>query len=153
MEQQTARKEQMVKKAKSKQLYTIGIMLMICLVIKMSTENFSSERWVISSRFRSNESVLVLSCALQSNRQSFGRILGRHKQPTYRWNRHIWRLWSRKFKVLKKVLLLLLTISPSNFICNLGIVFDPQLTVSQHVTNVCKSVNWQISNLTRIRYF
>ena len=45
------------------------------------------------------------------------------------------------------------TISPSNSIRNLGIVFDPQLTMSQHVRKLCKSVNWQIRNLTRIRRF
>ena len=44
------------------------------------------------------------------------------------------------------------TISP-NSIRNLGIVFDPQLAMSQHVTSLCKSVNWQIRNLTRIRLF
>ena len=45
------------------------------------------------------------------------------------------------------------TVTPSNSIRNLGIVFDPQLTMSQHVTNLCKSDNWQIRNLTRIRRF
>jgi exonuclease III len=45
------------------------------------------------------------------------------------------------------------TITASSSIRNLGIVFDPQLTMSQHVTNLCKSNNWQIRNITRIRRF
>ena len=41
-------------------------------------------------------------------------------------------------------------ITPSPTIKNLGITFDSAVTMSDHVTSLCKSVNW---NLARIRRF
>ena len=40
---------------------------------------------------------------------------------------------------------------PSKCICNLGVVFDNQMCMSDHVTQLCKSINWLIRNINRIR--
>ena len=40
---------------------------------------------------------------------------------------------------------------PSKSIRNLGVVFDNQMCMSDHVTQLCKSINWLIKNINRIR--
>ena len=40
---------------------------------------------------------------------------------------------------------------PSTSVRNLGVVFDRQMCMSAHITQLCKSVNWLIRNITRIR--
>jgi hypothetical protein len=42
-------------------------------------------------------------------------------------------------------------ISPSTSIKNLGITFDRCLTMNQHVSVICRNVNFHLRNLTRIR--
>ena len=42
---------------------------------------------------------------------------------------------------------------PSKSIRNLGVVFDNQMCMSDHVTQLCKSINWLIRNINRIRHF
>ena len=44
-------------------------------------------------------------------------------------------------------------IIPSSTIKNLGITFDSAMTMSDHVTSLCKSVNFLLWNLARIRRF
>ena len=44
-------------------------------------------------------------------------------------------------------------IPASSSVRNLGVTFDTNMTLSQHVTNLSKSVNWQIRNIHRIRQF
>ena len=46
-----------------------------------------------------------------------------------------------------------LEIPPSALVRNLGVVFDHSLTMSDHVTRLSRSLNWQIRNLNRIRRF
>lgn len=46
-----------------------------------------------------------------------------------------------------------LKIEPSATIKNLGVVFDCSLNMSAHVNHLCKTVNFQIRNLWRIRRF
>lgn len=44
-------------------------------------------------------------------------------------------------------------ISQSSTVRNLGVVFDQQLNMDQHITKRCQSINWQIRNLYRIRRY
>ena len=44
-------------------------------------------------------------------------------------------------------------IKPSSVVKNLGVYFDASLIMSNHVSNVCKIVNFHIRNLWRIRRF
>ena len=44
-------------------------------------------------------------------------------------------------------------ITPSSCITNLGIVFDSNLNMKQHVSKLCRTVNFHIRNLWRIRRF
>ena len=44
-------------------------------------------------------------------------------------------------------------ITPSPTIKNLGITFDSSMTMSDHITSMCKSVNFLLWNLARIRRF
>ena len=44
-------------------------------------------------------------------------------------------------------------ILPSATVRNLGVTFDCNMTMTQHVTNLCQSVNWQIRNIYKIRRF
>jgi hypothetical protein len=44
-------------------------------------------------------------------------------------------------------------ITPSNSIKNLGIIFDKNLTMKDHVSSLCRSVNFHLRNLNRIRRF
>ena len=44
-------------------------------------------------------------------------------------------------------------ITPSSSIKNLGIVFDISLTMEQHVTALCRNINFHLRNLSRIRRF
>ena len=44
-------------------------------------------------------------------------------------------------------------ILPSATVRNLGVTFDCNITMTQHVTNLCQSVNWQIRNIYKIRRF
>jgi hypothetical protein len=44
-------------------------------------------------------------------------------------------------------------ITPSNSIKNLGIIFDNNLTMKDHVSSLCRSVNFHLRNLNRIRRF
>ena len=41
--------------------------------------------------------------------------------------------------------------SPS--IRNLGVIFDYSITMAEHITNLSRSINWQLRNLNRIRKF
>ena len=41
--------------------------------------------------------------------------------------------------------------SPS--IRNLGVIFDFSMTMAEHITNLSRSINWQLRNLNRIRKF
>ena len=45
------------------------------------------------------------------------------------------------------------TISPSNTIKNLGVTFDPSMTMSSHITSLCQSINFNLRNISRIRRF
>ena len=42
---------------------------------------------------------------------------------------------------------------PSNNIRNLGVVFDHQMCMSDHITQLSRSVNWRIRNISRIRRY
>ena len=44
-------------------------------------------------------------------------------------------------------------IYPSFSIRNLGVIFDQHMTMSEHVTQLCRSINWQIRNIYRFRRF
>jgi len=44
-------------------------------------------------------------------------------------------------------------ISPAATIRNLGVVFDSNMTMSSHITSLCKSVNFILWNISRIRKF
>ena len=44
-------------------------------------------------------------------------------------------------------------IHPSPFVRNLGVVFDKFMNMDEHVTQMCKSVNYHIHNLSRIRRY
>ena len=44
-------------------------------------------------------------------------------------------------------------IQPSSCVKNLGVTFDASLTMCSHISSVCKTVNFQIRNLWRIRRF
>ncbi len=46
-----------------------------------------------------------------------------------------------------------LVICPSPSIRNLGVVFNADMNMSDHITQVCRSLNWHIRNLSRIRRF
>ena len=46
-----------------------------------------------------------------------------------------------------------LTIPASNSIKNLGVTLDGSLTMSHHVSSLCKTINYHIRNLWRIRRF
>ena len=58
-------------------------------------------------------------------------------------------------KKLENITLLLddVEICPSKSVRNLGVVFDQQMCMSDHVTQLCKSVNWLVRNIYRIRPF
>ena len=45
------------------------------------------------------------------------------------------------------------TIQPSMKVRNLGVIFDKYMTMDDHVTSVCKTVNYHLRNLGRIRKF
>jgi hypothetical protein len=45
------------------------------------------------------------------------------------------------------------TIKPSSSIKNLGVFFDGSLNMSIHISNLCKTVNYHIRNLWRVRRF
>ena len=42
---------------------------------------------------------------------------------------------------------------PSKTVRNLGVVFDHQMCMSDHITKLCQSINWQIRNIRRIRKY
>jgi len=42
-------------------------------------------------------------------------------------------------------------ICPSTSVRNLGVIFDQQMSMSNHITQLCKSVNYLIRNISRIR--
>ena len=42
------------------------------------------------------------------------------------------------------------TLHPSTSIRNLGVVFDNTMSMSDHVTSVCKSANYHLRNINRI---
>ena len=44
-------------------------------------------------------------------------------------------------------------IHPSPSVRNLGVVFDRNMSMSAHITQLCRSLNWHIRNLSRIRRF
>ena len=44
-------------------------------------------------------------------------------------------------------------IYPSCSIRNLGVIFNQHMTMSDHVTQLCRSINWQIRNIYRFRRF
>ena len=44
-------------------------------------------------------------------------------------------------------------IYPFCSIRNLGVIFDQHMTMSEHVTQLCRSINWQIRNIYRFRRF
>ena len=44
-------------------------------------------------------------------------------------------------------------IEPSDNVRNLGIIFDSQMTMSPHITGLCKSLSYQLRNISRIRRF
>ena len=44
-------------------------------------------------------------------------------------------------------------IYPSYSIHNLGVIFDQHMTMSEHVTQLCRSINWQIRNIYHFRHF
>ena len=44
-------------------------------------------------------------------------------------------------------------IAPSDNVRNLGIIFDSQMTMSPHVTGLCKALSFQLRNISRIRRF
>ena len=44
-------------------------------------------------------------------------------------------------------------ISPAEMVKNLGVIFDKNLNLEEHVKNVCKSVFYHVKNLWRIRKF
>ena len=46
-----------------------------------------------------------------------------------------------------------LDIPPSAHVKNLGVIFDHSLTMSDHITYLSRSLNWQIRNLSRIQRF
>ena len=41
----------------------------------------------------------------------------------------------------------------SSTVRNLGVVFDQQMNMDQHITKLCKTINWKNCNLNRIRWF
>lgn len=43
--------------------------------------------------------------------------------------------------------------TPSSQIRNLGVIFDSTMSMSAHVTSICKSVNFILWNISRIRKF
>ena len=44
-------------------------------------------------------------------------------------------------------------ISPSDTVKNLGIIFDDSLSMKSHVSSLCRSINFHLRNLSRIRPF
>jgi hypothetical protein len=42
-------------------------------------------------------------------------------------------------------------IPASPYIRNLGVIFDHSITMAKHITNLSRSINWQLRNLNRIR--
>ena len=45
------------------------------------------------------------------------------------------------------------TMLPFTEVRNLGVVFDRHMSMSNHITSLCKSTYWQIRNINRIRRF
>ena len=45
------------------------------------------------------------------------------------------------------------TISPSDSVRNLGVIFDSQMSMSSHVKSLCTNLNFQLRNISRIRRF
>ena len=45
------------------------------------------------------------------------------------------------------------SISPSDRVRNLGIIFDSQMSMSGHINNLCSSLTYQLRNISRIRRF
>ena len=45
------------------------------------------------------------------------------------------------------------TIWPSNTVKNLGVIFDSSMSMSYHVTSVCKSLNFHLRNLNCFRKY
>jgi hypothetical protein len=46
-----------------------------------------------------------------------------------------------------------LEINPSPSIKNLGVIFDHNMKMTDHITQISRSLNWQIANLNRVRRF
>ena len=44
-------------------------------------------------------------------------------------------------------------IEPSEEVRNLGIIFDSQMSMCAHITGLCKSISFQLRNVSRIRRF
>jgi hypothetical protein len=44
-------------------------------------------------------------------------------------------------------------VTPSDNVRNLGIIFDSQLSMSPHITGLCKSLSFQLRNISRTRRF
>jgi hypothetical protein len=59
----------------------------------------------------------------------------------------------QKFLVNVDLLLDGIIIKPSPTVRNLGVIFDNQMSMSQHVTTLVQSINWQIRNIYKIRRF
>ena len=62
---------------------------------------------------------------------------------------------NRVLKTLGEIQLTLgdVIIRPSSSVKNLGVTFDASLSMSNHISSVCKTVNYHIRNLWRIRRF
>ena len=45
------------------------------------------------------------------------------------------------------------TIHPSSTVKNLGVIFDSSMSMSHHITSICKSLNFHLRNLNRIRKY
>ena len=41
----------------------------------------------------------------------------------------------------------------SSTVRNLGVAFNQQIDMDQHITKLCQTINWQICNLYRIRRY
>ena len=46
-----------------------------------------------------------------------------------------------------------ITLNPASSVRNLGVIFDKFMNMDDHVTNMCKSINYHIRNLSRIRRY